>query len=187
MPTRKRTPAKNNQGYLYIVKKHPILFSILCIAAVTILSTFAYRYYEQQKTLNELSSVSKDLRVIYDKILASQQGNVASSYFRNECSESSVEVGRGLVTCGPSGYIYLKLGVVADDAIKVIKEAFDVNDLKNLAETVETSTNGKEISTKFRYSDMEIDCLVNHATDSTFYITCRKSAPDFLPGYVVAD
>ncbi len=187
MPNHKRVPAKNNQNFFYVFKKHPVLVSICCIVLVAIISTFIYRYYEQQKTLNDLSVASKDLRVIYDNLLASQGGNVSSSNFRNECSESSVEVGGGRIACGPSGYINLQSGVAVDDAIKALNSIASANNLKSLIETGETSTSAQEIYTKFRYPSMKIDCVVNHATSSTYYMTCRESVPDFLPGYIVTD
>ncbi len=196
MPNHIRISATSKRSFLNGVKKRPILASIFCIAIVVAVSTLANKYYEQQKTLNELSAVSKDLRVIYDKLLASQEGNIASSYFRNECSTGNASWLVRYISCGPTGRVTLKNNGDRRIAANAIADGpYKENDfsIKYISESISMPDSG----TDDMYVDLEhnsaiLPCYVIYGKNVSnsnwgYTIGCSMTVPDFLPDYVVKE
>ncbi len=189
MPNHKRILAKSKRSFLNVVKKHPILVSIFCIALVGIMSTFIYRYYEQQKTLNDLQAVSKELRVIYQNILEENMGDVSVSYFRNECSFAYVGPYSKSISCGLGADIALNKDISTRVAGQVIRSA--INDSK-LNPGSDVDIEERTASIDLNPGQNGVRCYIAYGKDTSnnswgYHLSCRRSVPDFLPGYVVKE
>lgn len=169
-----------------MVKKHPILASIFCIAIVIAVSTLANKYYEQQKTLNELSAVSKDLRVIYDKILASQEGNVTSSYFRNECSRSYTGFFVTRYSCGSQADITLNSEIGNVVASQIISESLQGNALDP---KIPVDTHEQSIGLNLKSTNIRVKCYVSYGKEYRnntwgYHMNCNENTSGPLPNYL---
>ena len=120
--------------------KHSNLFIFLGILAGLLLigGVITYKYVvDYYIPMQQLDQASKDLRPIYDKLLAENKGNIVSSYYRNNCSESSVKYGRGNISCGPDGRVVLNdqdsesKNVIEDSLDSIMNSLSDYTLVKN--------------------------------------------------------
>ena len=152
-------------------------------------------YTVQQQTIHELNQVSNDLQVVYDKLLEANKGNVTNSEFGKICSESSTEVGRGTIACGPNGTI--KVSSLQGDKLdstlpeSILKNASSFKNISTgiVGSNVADSASGYSIS--FKHSEFVTDsCSVSEYKDRStgnleYSIYCTKTVHDFLPGYKI--
>lgn len=176
-------PIKHSNLYIFL----GILAGVLLIAGV-----IAYKYVaDYHIPLQQLERVSQDLRPIYDKLLVENKGNVVSSYYRNECSESSVKYGRGKVSCGFEGRVVLKdqdselqktsriiRNFIEDNLHDYALDNDNTNDIDSMYYKINT---GSAIKCYLGYGKNDYS---NHYEYGVF---CRQSVKNFLPGYQIVD
>lgn len=178
---------KQNSTKQRIGKRALIILSITGAVLLIAGGLLARSYLIERLTLSELSSTADELKVAYDNIRKSNEGNIVSSYFRNDCSLANVSWLEQRISCGPSGNIVLKTatGVVsaADTVSQSIKE-ISIGNIPN----VESSQDSTGVSWKTEKSGVK--CFISYSEDIVTHhwgydLVCRKDVSNVLPGYVV--
>ncbi len=185
MAKQKRTKQQNSN------KKRLFLIVAGGLILLSVLGLVVYRFAEQRRNLDELASAGKELRGVYEALLKLNGDNVTKSNFLQGCNEASVELGRGQITCWVKGTIELKNEVNLTIARANLEGAlegsgFSYNQGVNIYNGQYGS--GVEVSLNVPYINMicDGDYAQNSVTSNWGYLlSCRKVAPDFLPGYTV--
>lgn len=186
--TKKQTTSSRPSSEGLRHSKRYILLGIL-LGVLIIGGTVVWKYLEWRQPIDQLESANADLKPIFTQLTERYSGRIKDSYYRNECTESSEKYGKGNITCGPVGVIYLKEDISRNEAKDIVRKIvlnntkFD-NQVYGKALS-DNQDNSDEIYTKFVHKSSKSECLLNHAQDNTYYLTCRQHVPDFLPGYTI--
>lgn len=167
---------------------------LICIPAVILLGVFGFwfnYYLVQRATLEELSNVSRDVQLIYGSIIKANGDNVETSYFRHECSEASVEIGRGQIVCATVGTVILKQGQKLEIAGQVLEDTVRENAL-DAEKQAQVNNDQYYSAASLEYTSpyKGVTCSGHYAQSSSskkwaYTIGCRKIVSDFLPGYAI--
>ena len=184
---------KNNKSSKKPSRRNLILIGIVTLALCFIAATMILKVLNQQRDMRELDAAGKDLRLIYDELIELNKDNISSSTFGKECSESSVKYGRGDITCGVYGSIYLFKGVSLDEAAAALVRAVNNNGRNyNIMPSISDTQYHKGVSLRYELGFKEAGCFATYEKNALddgwhFFFGCNKSVPDFLPGYAIED
>lgn len=188
MATKKKVKKKSNKK---LTSDVIIVLSVIGIVFVCFFGFWLKSYIPERKSLSELADVGKNLEVVYNKLLAVNDGNVQDSYFGHECSEASVEIGRGQIVCSVVGMVTLKHDDSLERAKQVLEQTVNSSGL-NLHEQGKIY-NGEyysAVTLVYKSPYDVVDCDGHYAQSNLskkwiYSISCRKTVPDFLPGYTI--
>lgn len=199
-PNRKSSKTKQSRDKLPTNKSSkvtkpnnkPIVISLLLGIFVIVFIGLKFKQgHEQQQTIRDLDSASKELRVIYDKLVELNGDNVVKTDWSKECEEASVKYRRGQVSCGIDGRITLGSDIGFSQADTLIIRSLERSSFHKNQEPIgsisEDSSNLRfALSSMWQGTYCSISYYKNMLDDMWNYnISCRKQVPDFLPGYLV--
>lgn len=164
-----------------------LIIAIVGAVGAFFVISFYQTKYQQQQSLKQLSEASSKIRPIYEKLLELNQGNIAESYFRNECHEQSVKYGRGEISCGSSGEIYIRNRPTLQDLNGMISDAIQASNANGSRMVYQSET---EASYDLDVGQASVvSCYISYGETirdlHSYSIYCTKQVPDFLPGYEI--
>lgn len=171
-----------------------VLFIVLAVCSLSGIGFYTFRVTEQRNNANELSNVGEDLMVIYQKLLKLSHGNISQASFQEGCSESSVKLGRGQITCWKNGHIELNKEIDLSSAKNSIDNAVLGNSLSNSDPAViqQGSYNSGVFLLLSPSTFKDMKCDIRYYQNSLslkwgYSLGCRKTVPDFLSGYKIIE
>lgn len=150
------------------------------ILSIVLLAVWISYFLSEKRSLAELSSAGTDLKVVYGQIANKYEDTSAQSHFRYECHESSTEIGKGRIVCGPNATIYLKGTVSEQDLKDSVGAIVKGSGLFQGVSSGSSSAQGISLS----FSHGSTDCYLS-GNSKEISVYCIKTVPDFLPGYTV--
>lgn len=174
-------------------KRLVIAASIIGVLLLAAGGLWLRSYLVEKVSIGELSRLSEDVEGIYARLLEASGGNIASSQYGNNCSESSVEIGKGRIVCWTGGVIRLKQDVGLKTASNSMEDSVKGSALGSNTEAVTSSSQyytGVSIKYRSPYKDVICDGSYGQNTNTrtwSYSVSCRKTVPNFLPGYTVTE
>ena len=169
--------------------KHSNLFIFLGILAGLLLigGVIAYKYVvDYYIPMQQLDQASKDLRPIYDKLLAENKGNIVSSHYRDECSYSYTSLYEKKISCGARSNILLNTKPSRESVLGMLDDAVSFNPSKL------TTSSDDTIYRDLYHDKTGVKCSVifgqmNYGKSWGYSLGCRLPVKNFLPGYQIVD
>lgn len=171
--------------------RRSIIFASLAGVLLLVVGGYWLRsYLTEKQALAELSTAGKELRIVYNNILELNKDNIENSHFQDDCSVSNASWLEQKISCGPSGNVELKTPIDLEEAAELVADSIQGNGLGLRVEDIVTGQNSVGVSTGV--NEAGIKCYVgysqNSLTDAWSYgLVCRKTVPNFLPGYTVEE
>jgi hypothetical protein len=185
---------KKKAGIIKLINSHKVLsiLAVLALASAVSLAVISTTYYVgQQAALKDLSLVTTDLKIVYDRILSVNRDNLLRTDFRNDCSVGHPSWLEERIACGPSGEITLsKARDSIEDAALLLTQSTNGTLFKTDISNVEIGNDLAAITVPTNHNG--VGCYISYGRNAqgsfwNYSFVCRKDVANILPGYEISE